>query len=85
MMPHRLPSVIPKIPLFLPGPVVRREAKKAGKALVRIVIREMKRHLFDISAHTRAMCRCVFQFRPILPEMDTEPRALSYCAAVADP
>lgn len=85
MMTRRLPSVIPKIPLFLPGPVVGRGEKKAGEALVRIVIREMMGHLLDISVHTRAMCRRMFQFRPRLPVMDTEPGALRYYAAVADP
>lgn len=84
-MPRRPPLIIAGIPLFLLGPVVGREANKAGEGLVRIVIREMKGHLFDISVHTRSMCRRVFQYRPRLPGMDTELGGLRHHAVVADP
>lgn len=84
-MPRRPAIVIPKIPLFLLGPVVGREAKTAGETLVRIVITEMKGHFFNISVHTRAMCRRVFRYRPRLPDTDTRPGLFGISAGVADP
>ncbi|OPY32818.1 MAG: hypothetical protein A4E34_02195 [Methanoregula sp. PtaU1.Bin006] len=85
-MPRRPAFVIPKIPQFLIGAVAGREATKAGEALVRIVIREVKGHLFDISVHTRAMCRRVFRYRPKLPALpETGPEVPGFYAGVADP
>lgn len=84
-MPRRPAIVIPKIPLFLLGPVVGREAKKAGETLVRIVITEMKGHFFSISVHTRAMCRSVFRYKPRLPDTGTWPGPSGSPAGVTTP
>jgi len=51
-MPRRPPAVIAKIPRFLVNAVAHRELRKAGEALVRMVIREMKGHCYSISVHT---------------------------------
>lgn len=70
-MPRRPPSIITGIPRFLIGPVAGPGAAKAVEALVRIVIKEVKGHLFSISVHTRAMCRRVFPYRHRLPHAAT--------------
>ena len=54
-MPRRPAVVTPKIPLFLILPVLRKELKRAGEELVRIVVRKVKGHYYDISVHTRGI------------------------------
>lgn len=84
-MPRRPPEVIAKIPRFLVEAVAHRELRKAGEALVRLVIREMKGHCYSISVHTRAMCRRVFPYKPRLTVADTEPGLFGGYPGVADP
>ncbi len=84
-MPCRPPLLISGIPLFLIGPVAGYEARKAGEALVRIVIRAVKGHFFNISVHTRAICRRVFPYKPRLTVTDTEPGLFGIYPGVADP
>ncbi len=55
MMPRRPAIVIPKIPLFLIGATIKREVKRAGEELVRIVVRRVKGHYYDISVHTQGI------------------------------
>ena len=52
-MPRRPALVIPKIPLFLIGAAIKREVKRAGEEIVRIVIRRVKGHFYDIHVHTQ--------------------------------
>jgi hypothetical protein len=59
MMPRRPAEVTPRIPLFLIGAVVSKEVKKAGEELMRIVIKKVKGHYFDISVRTRSVCRAL--------------------------
>jgi len=54
-MPRRPAVVTPKIPLFLILPVLRKELKRAGEELVRIVVRKVRGHYYDISIHTRGI------------------------------
>jgi len=84
-MPRRPPAVIAKIPLFLVDAVAHRELRKAGEALVRMVIKEVKGHCYSISVHTRAMCRRVFPYKPRLAETDTMPGLSGFWQGVADP
>jgi len=72
-MPRRPPHLMYGIPLFLIGPVAGLEAKKAGEALVRIVIREVKGHLFTISVHTRAIMPPRVPVQARLTVTDTGP------------
>jgi hypothetical protein len=55
-MPRRPAVVTPEIPLFLVDPVVRKELKKAGEELVRMVVKKVKGHYYDISVRTRTIC-----------------------------
>ena len=55
-MPRRPAVVTPKIPLFLLDPVIRKDLKRAGEELVRLVVRKVKGHYYDISVHTRSIC-----------------------------
>jgi hypothetical protein len=55
-MPRRPAVVTPRIPLFLILPVIRKELKKAGEELVRIVVKKVKGHYYDISVRTRTIC-----------------------------
>jgi hypothetical protein len=77
-MPRRAAVVTPRIPLFLIGPVVTRNVKEVGEELVRIVVKQVKGHFFDISVRTRSVCRAL---RPEVPRF--EPA--EYCRLVADP
>jgi hypothetical protein len=70
--------VTPRIPLFLIGAVVSKELKKAGEELVRMVVKKMKGHYYDISVRTRTVCRAL---RPVLPRADQ----YEYSVVVADP
>jgi len=54
-MPRKPAVVAPRIPLFLILPVLRRELKRAGEELVRIVVRNGKGHTYDICVHTRGI------------------------------
>ena len=64
-MPRRPAVVTPKIPLFLIDPVVRKELKKAGEELVRMVVKKVKGHYYDISVRTRRVCRVL---HPAVPQ-----------------
>jgi hypothetical protein len=77
-MPRRPAAVIPEIPLFLIATVVSREVKKAGGELVRIVIKKVKGHCYDIFVHTRSVYRVL---RPQVPRAD----AWGLSMAVIDP
>jgi hypothetical protein len=68
MMPRRPAVITPKIPLFLIASVVTREVKKAGEELVRIVVKKVKGHYYDISVRTRSVCRVL---RPDVPHVET--------------
>jgi len=54
-MPRRPAVVLPRIPLFLILPVLWKELKKVREELVRIVVRKVKGHFYDISVHTRGI------------------------------
>ena len=66
-MPRRPTVITPRIPLFLIASVVSREVKKAGKELVRIVVKKVKGHYYDISIRTRSVCRVI---RPDVPQAE---------------
>jgi hypothetical protein len=68
MMPRRPAIIMPKIPLFLIASVVRKEVKNAGEELVRIVVRRVKGHYYDIYVHTRSVYRVL---RPEKPRVET--------------
>jgi hypothetical protein len=44
---------MPRIPLFLILPALKKELKRAGEELVRIVVRRVKGNSYDISVHTQ--------------------------------
>jgi hypothetical protein len=67
MMPRRPAIVMPKIPLFLIASMVSREVKEAGEELVRIVVKKVKGHYYDISVRTRKLCRAL---RAEVPKSD---------------
>jgi len=46
---------MPRIPLFLILPVLKKELKRAGEELVRIVVRRVKGNSYDISVHTQGI------------------------------
>jgi hypothetical protein len=77
-MPRRPAVVTPGIPLFLIASVVSREVKQAGEELVRIVVKKVKGHYYDISVRTRSVYRVL---RPEMPRFDPA----EYCMVVADP
>jgi hypothetical protein len=54
-MPRRPPVVMPRIPLFLILPALKKELKRAGEELVRIVVRRVKGNSYDISVHTQGI------------------------------
>jgi hypothetical protein len=58
-MPRRPDVIAPKIPLFLIGPMISREVKKAGEELVRIMVKQVKGHYYDISVRTRTLYRAL--------------------------
>jgi hypothetical protein len=64
-MPRRSAAIIPGIPLFLVDSVVRQELKAAGEELLRIVIRKVRGHLYEISVRTRSICR---KLHPPVPQ-----------------
>jgi hypothetical protein len=66
-MPRRLDVIAPKIPLFLIASVFSRDVKEAGEELVRIVVRKVKGHYYDISVRTRSVCRAL---RPEIPRAE---------------
>jgi hypothetical protein len=66
-MPRRPAIVMPKIPLFLIASMVSREVKEAGEELVRIVVRKVKGHYYDIIVRTRSVCRAL---RPEIPRAE---------------
>jgi hypothetical protein len=68
MMPRRPAVITPRIPLFLIASVVSREVKNAGEELVRIVVKKVKGHYFDISVRTRSVYRVL---RPAVPQAET--------------
>lgn len=77
-MPRRAAVLTPGIPFFLILPVVQRELKKAGEELVRMVVKQVKGHWYDISVRTRSVYRAL---RPALPRADP----FEYSMAVVDP
>jgi hypothetical protein len=54
-MPRRAAVVMPEIPLFLILPVIRKELKRAGEELVRIVVKKVNRHFYHISVRTQTI------------------------------
>jgi hypothetical protein len=77
MMPRRPAIVIPKIPLFLIASVVSREVKEAGEELVRLVVKKVKGHYYDISVRTRKI------IHPLQSVPQADPA--EYLMVVADP
>jgi hypothetical protein len=77
-MPRRPDMITQKIPLFLIASVVSREVKRAGEELVRIVVKKVKGHYYDIRIRTRTVCRLL---HPAVPRADMP----ECCAAVVDP
>jgi hypothetical protein len=90
MMPRRPAIVIPKIPLFLIASVVNREVKEVGEKLVRIVVKKVKGHYYDISVRTQAICHPL-QTVPKADTLPEDPRTgerfdyPQYSMGVADP
>ncbi len=66
-MPRRPAIVVQKIPLFLIASVVSREVKEAGGELMRIVVKKVKGHYYDINVRTRSVYRAL---RPAVPQAD---------------
>lgn len=66
-MPRRPAEVTPRIPLYLIGPVVTGQVRKAGEELVRIVVQLVKGHYYNISVRTRTICRAL---RAKVPKAD---------------
>ena len=54
-MPRRPAAVTLRIPLFLILPFLRKELKRAGEELVRIVVRKVKGRSYIISVCTRGI------------------------------
>jgi hypothetical protein len=81
-MPRRPAGVIRKIPLFLIDAVMKRELKKAGEELVRVVVKLVKGHCYDIFIHTRSVCRAL---RSPEPRAVAVPVPVEFYAGVADP
>jgi hypothetical protein len=81
-MPRRPPGIIRKIPLFLIDAVMKRELKKAGEELVRVVVKLVKGHCYDIFIHTRSLCR---PLRAPVPRAVPVPLPAEFDAGVADP
>jgi hypothetical protein len=46
---------MPRIPLFLILPALKKELKRAGEELVRIVVRRVKGNSYYISVHTQGI------------------------------
>lgn len=54
----RIPAVLtPKVPLFLIPSIVKKEVKRAGGGLIRIVVKKAGRHYYNVSVRTRSICR----------------------------
>lgn len=81
-MPRRPPAIFQKIPLFLIAPLMKRQLKKAGEELVRVVIKLAKGHCYDIFVHTRSVCRAL---RSPVPRAVAVPVPMEFDAGVADP
>jgi hypothetical protein len=77
-MPRRPAIVMTKIPLFLIAASVSLQVKKVGEELVRIVVKKVKGHYYDISIRTRSVCRAL---RAEVPKADPA----EYPMMVADP
>ena len=56
-MPRRAAVQTPKVPLFLVAAIVKKEVKKAGEELVRIVVKKTGRHYYNVSVRTRSINR----------------------------
>jgi hypothetical protein len=78
LMPRRPDVIAPRIPLFLIASVVSREVKKAGEELMRIVVKKVKGHYYDIRVRTRSVRRALL---PEIPWADPS----EYSMVVADP
>jgi hypothetical protein len=63
-MPRRAPLVEPDIPLFLIPHVVRKGILKFREDVVRIVVRKVNRHRYNVSVHSRSIKR---ELRPPVP------------------
>ena len=70
-MPRRPAVIAPRIPLFLITSVVRREVKKAGEELVRIVVKKVGRHYYNVSVRTRSVNRELRSYVPQAKIPDT--------------
>ena len=66
-MPRRPAVITSKILLFLIPSLVRKEVKKAGEELVRIVVKKVKGHYYDISVRTWSVCRVL---HPVVPQAE---------------
>lgn len=56
-MPRRAAAVLTKVPLFLVPAIIKKEVKKAGEELVRIVVKKVNRHYYNVSVRTRSINR----------------------------
>ena len=56
-MPRRAAVMTPKVPLFLISAIIKKEVKKAGEELVRIVVKKAGRHYYNDSVRTRSINR----------------------------
>jgi hypothetical protein len=56
-MPRRAAVMTQKVPLFLISAIVKKEVKKAGEELVRIVVKKAGRHYYNVSVRTRSISR----------------------------
>ena len=56
-MPRREAVITPKAPLSLISAIVKKEVKKAGEELVRIVVKKVGRHYYNVSVRTRSISR----------------------------
>jgi hypothetical protein len=57
LMPRRAAAVSTKVPLFLIPAIIKKEVKKAGEELVRIVVKKVGRHYYNVSVRTRSISR----------------------------
>jgi hypothetical protein len=57
LMPRRPAVLTTKVPLFLIPSVVGKKVKEAGEELVRIVVKKVNRHYYNVSVRTRSICR----------------------------
>jgi hypothetical protein len=69
-MPRRPAFVMRKIPLFLIAAAVSQQVKNAGEELVRIVVKKVKEHYYDISVRTRSVERRILPDIPVVGTPD---------------